>query len=289
MVSQKTSQIISEAECKHCCEAQIRRLGVLLNTDTAQVLEAFEKEFSKGEIKSAPEYAEFIFNAFNEKTGVDDPYKAIKAESNREAVRLMPTVEQLVGQKYSGLQKLIETSIVGNMIDYGAFHEVKIEEFVKTSIAAPYFRFDIKPFEKDLAHAKTILYIADNAGEIFFDVPLLRYMKSMGKEIHFAVRGAPIINDVTLEDAECANIKDLAHVLSTGAKIPGIVMGKCSDKFKKIFYSVDLVISKGQGNFETLYSYGEKPKKLYFLFVVKCKPVAQHIGAKLHDKVLMKA
>lgn len=289
MMTRGRSQIISQDECKKCCEAQVRRLGALLNTDVTRILEILEREFEKGDIKSAPEYAEFIFNAFSEKTGIEDPYRGIKRESNREAIRLMPMVENMIGKRYSGLHGLVETAIVGNMIDYGAFHEINIEEFVTKAISAPYFRFELDQFEKDLKSSKTILYIADNAGEIFFDIPLLRHMKSLGKQIHFAVRGAPIINDVTLEDAEFANIKEHAAVISTGAKIPGVVMSKCSEEFQEFFYKADLVISKGQGNFETLYSCDKKPKNLYFLFVVKCKPVARLIGARVHDKVLAKA
>ena len=88
--------MICKDACKKCCRDQIQRLAELLNTDAEPVLEAFDKEFEKGEIKTAPEYAEFIFNAFNEKTGVDDPYKDIKIESNLEATLVLLSVSNIV-------------------------------------------------------------------------------------------------------------------------------------------------------------------------------------------------
>lgn len=281
--------MISTKECKECCLDQIKRLGIILDIDPKPVLDEFEKEYTKGEIKTAPEYAEFIFNEFSKITGIDDPYRDIKKESNKEALRLLPMVHDFISKKYSGLTYSIETAIVGNMIDYGAFKEVNIEEFIKAALSAPYFRFDIEAFKKDLESSKTILYIADNAGEIFFDVTLLKHIRDMGKSIYFAVRGAPIINDVTHEDATFADIHECASIISTGAKIPGIVMSKCSKEFEEIFYKADMIISKGQGNFETLYISKPRQEKLYYLFVVKCKSVAELISAKINDKVLMKA
>jgi len=278
--------MISQKECRACCLDQIRRLADILGTDQSQVLQAFEAELKKSSTKTAPEYAELIFNAFKELTGVEDPYKDIKNNSNIEAVRLLPVVEKEVSKKLSGIQKLIEMAIIGNIIDYGAFKEVHIEDLIRATISAPYFKYHIKALEKDLAKSKNILYITDNAGEIIFDAALLKHLHKNGKNITLAVRSEPIINDATHVDALFAGLHKFAQVISTGTKIPGIITKRCSPEFVKALYDADLVISKGQGNFETLYIEPHKPKKLYYLFVVKCQTVAKLIGANVKDKVL---
>jgi len=261
----------------------------MLGVDPGPVLELVEKEFKKGNIKTAPEYAELIFRTFHEHTGILDPYEKIKQESTYEAQRLLPMVEKHAGERFVGLQKLIEMAIVGNMIDYGAFHDISIEDFITHALNAPYFKLDLEDFTKDLESSKKILYIADNAGEIVFDALLIEKFKKMEKDICVAVRGEPIINDVTYDDAVNAGIDKFARIISTGARIPGIVIDKCSEEFVKEFYSADLVIAKGQGNFETLYFEPKRPKKLYYLFVVKCNSVAKLIGANIKEKVLMKS
>lgn len=282
--------MISPQDCKECCIDQIRRLAILLGTDQAQVLKAFEDDFAKGELKTAPEYAEFIFHEFSKLTGIDDPYKEIKESSNIEAQELIVDIESELSKKFSGLRKFIELAIVGNVIDYGAFREVHISKFINEALSASYFKFDIEALEKDLNEATTVLYIADNAGEIIFDRLLLEYIHSLGKKITVAVRGGAIINDVTFIDAEFAKLHEFAEIISTGSRIPGILLKKCSKEFVQNYTEADLVISKGQGNFETIYCMEKlKPKKLYYLFVVKCQTVAALLGAVVKDKVLMKS
>ncbi len=282
--------MISPKDCKECCIDQIRRLAILLGTDQAKVLKAFEEDFAKGELKTAPEYAEFIFHEFRKLTGIDDPYKDIKESSNIEAQELIVDISAEISKKFSGLRKFIELAIVGNVIDYGAFKEVHISKFISEALSASYFKFDIEALEKDLNEAKTVLYIADNAGEIIFDRLLLEYIHSLGKKITVAVRGGAIINDVTFIDAEFAKLHDFAKIISTGSRIPGILLKKCSKEFVQNYTDADLVISKGQGNFETIYCMEKvKPKKLYYLFVVKCQTVATLLGAVVKDKVLMKS
>jgi damage-control phosphatase, subfamily I len=281
--------MISPEDCKECCIAQIRRLAILLNTGHEQVLKAFEEDFAKNKLKTAPEYAELIFSEFSKLTGIDDPYKEIKENSNIEAQKLIVGIEAELSKKLSGLKKFIELAIVGNIIDYGAFKEVHIGKFIDEALCASYFKFDIEELEKDLSEPKTVLYIADNAGEIIFDRLLLEYLHSLGKNITVAVRGGPVINDVTVIDAEFAKLNDFAEIISTGSRIPGILLKQCSKGFVQNYMETDIVISKGQGNFETLcYMEKQKPKKLYHLFVVKCQTVARLIGAQVSDKVLMK-
>lgn len=281
--------MIEAKACKECCLDQIRRLGELLNTDPGPIRAAFEKAFNANLLRTAPEYAELIFAEFEKQTGIKDPYKNIKDYSNSEAQRLEPVIHKILETKMDGLRYFIELAIIGNMIDYGAFADVEIEHFIHHAIQSPYFKFDFEEFEKDLASSKTILYIADNSGEIIFDAKLLKHLHDAGKKTYLAVRGGPIINDITKEDAVLAGVDKFATIISTNNKIPGIIMGRVSKEFKDLYYNVDMVISKGQGNFETLYTGNNKRDKLYYLFVIKCRPVAELLDAKVTDKVLMRA
>ncbi len=287
--------MISPKQCQDCCISQVKRLGDLLDTDHCKILEIVEKTFKKDNLEFAPEYAELIFELFEKQTGIKDPYKKIKELSNQEATRLEPIVEKMLAHKMTGLRYFIELAIVGNMIDYGAFEDVNIEDFILNAIDAPYFKCEFDEFKGDLNSSKSILYLADNAGEIVFDAKLLQHLHKLGKKIYLAVRGGPIINDVTMQDALFCGLDKYTEVISTGNSIPGIIMNRIDPKLKELMYSVDMIISKGQGNFETLYIQdGEGKnllglKKLYYLFVIKCPPVANLIGAKVRDKALLKS
>lgn len=287
--------MISPKDCRDCCIRQTKRLGELLKANPSEILRALEKSFKKEELQFAPEYAELIFKLFEEQTGVNDPYKEIKRTSNQEAMRLEPIVENILAEDLTGLRYFIELAIIGNMIDYGAFDDVNIEEFIHHAIKAPYFKFEFDSFKQDLSTSNSILYLADNAGEIVFDAKLIQHLSEQGKKVYLAVRGGPIINDVTIDDAVFCGLDRFAEIVSTGNRIPGIIMNRIDPKLKELMYSVDMVISKGQGNFETLYIQdGEGKnllglKKLYYLFVIKCPPVANMIGGKVRNKALLKS
>ncbi len=218
-----------------------------------------------------------------------DPYKKVKDQSNRRAMELYPTLKEKVAQSEDRLLTAVELAIAGNVIDYAAKNNLNIEKEIQEILTGSFlaekknvFEYDL--FRKELAEAKTILYVADNAGEILFDRVLIEEI-SLGREITFAVRDKPILNDATREDAVFCGIDKIARVISSGVDAPGTVLEYCSDEFLKIFKAADMVISKGQGNYEAL---SEAPRKIYFLFKVKCPVIARHSGARMGDIVLKK-
>lgn len=280
--------MISKETCTECCRKQIIKLAEILNTSHSDIMDSFNKKLKEKVYNYAPEYAQFIFEKFREKTNIIDPYKEIKEKSNSEARILIPKIKETLSKKPE-LEALVELSIIGNMIDYGAFDKVDIKTYINNALNAPFFKFDIREFEMDIKKAKKILYIVDNAGEIIFDLSLLNFLKN--KEVTIATRKIPIINDVTYEDAIKLNIENV-NIIHNGNGIPGTLLDKTTDVFLNEFYGSDLVISKGQGNFETLfmqYKDLEQKPNLYYLFVVKCLPVAKLINANVNDKVLMRA
>jgi len=129
--------------------------------------------------------------------------------------------------------------------------------------------------------AKSILYLADNAGEIVFDRLLIEQLPR--ERVTVAVRGAPILNDVTWVDATTVGVDTLVKVIDNGSDAPGTVLADCSDAFQKQFAEADLIISKGQGNFETL---SDSPENIFFLFKAKCPVVADQVGCPVGTQVL---
>ena len=136
-------------------------------------------------------------------------------------------------------------------------------------------------FKKEGAAAESILYLADNAGEIVFDKILI---EQLGPEkIKLAVKGGPVINDATIEDVEETGLTDLVRVISNGNDAPGTILGLCSEEFRHSFEEADLIIAKGQGNYESLSDFD---KNIFFLLKAKCPVVANHLGCEVGSTVL---
>ena len=235
---------------------------------------------------SPPILAQKIHRRLREETGVADPYKEQKKEHNKLALRLLPDLRKDVEKSDDPLISAAHFAIAGNIIDLGAkngLDENEILQAVEHATEEP-LEGDIDSFRKAAREAKSILYIADNAGEIIFDRLLV---EQLGPErITLAVRGAPILNAALEEDARTAGLDQLVPIIGNGKEndVPGTDMDQCSDEFCALFDSADLIISKGQGNFETL---SNNPRRIFFLFKVKCPVIADVSGRPLNAHVLM--
>ena len=228
-----------------------------------------------------PLMARFIQRIVKEITGVSDPYYSIKKKYNDFALDLYPELEKKV--KSSFFETAVRLCIAGNIIDFGTHNRVgkkKVLDTIRESLTMD-INGAVKPFKDASQKAKKILWIADNAGEIVFDKLLLDKMDQ--DKIVYAVRGGPTQNDATFADAEYTGITQMVNVIDTGAAIPGVILKYCSDRFKKYYDQADMIISKGQGNFETL-DYTDP--RIFFLFKAKCPVVARYAGCRLNDIVI---
>jgi len=214
--------------------------------------------------------------------GVPDPFAEAKRRANREALGLLPRLREQAARAEDPLAFLLRLSASGNTADLGAQTTF---DLVAAAAGAeePWGRFDYELFLARLSSAKTILILADNAGEIAFDRLLCEELTRLGKRVTVAVRGAPTLNDATLEDAMEVGLPEVAEVITTGADHPGVLLSKCSQDFRRRFQEADLVISKGMGNFEGL---SDEPGPIFFLFKAKCAPVAQELGVEVGELVL---
>ena len=257
----------------------------LVHKEIMNDLAAKVPEFSLG--LTPPEIAREISKLVTKRCGAGDPYKRLKDQSNRRAMELYPELKKEVAQSGDRLLAAVELAIAGNVIDYGAKNTLNVDEEVQKLLAGDFpsgrdGTFEFEKFRQDLSRAKTVLYLADNAGEIVCDRIFIEEF-SEGREVIFAVRDKPALNDALIEDAVFCGIDKVARVISSGVDSPGTVLKYCSDEFLKIFKEADLVISKGQGNYEALTNAG---RKIYFLFKVKCPVIAGHSGSTLGDIVL---
>ena len=214
-----------------------------------------------------------------------DPFIAEKKESNENALELLPKVMKMIDP--DNIHDLLILSSAGNIIDTGIIFEYDIEhtinETIKHGFSVDYF----KTFKKKLENSHTVLYLGDNCGEIVFDMPVVRFLADLGKQVYYAVKSAPILNDALLEDALFAGIDKYAQIIETGSGYLGVSPENSSPEFMEILNAADLIISKGQANFESLDEYPGASGHIFFILKIKCDRVADLIeGSKFGDSVL---
>lgn len=214
-------------------------------------------------------------------TNHNDPYKKVKSESIQKALELYPKLVQMVENSSHKLKTAVELCIAGNVIDFGPSNKHDIELAVQQVVEKEksYFYFD--EFSKELNNARTVLVLGDNAGETVFDRLL---MEQVDKKYYYSVKGEAVLNDAIYEDAVSSGIDQVAEIIDNGSPMSGTALPRCSTEFKDIFYSADMVISKGQANFETL---ADEKRRIFFLFKVKCMLLCRKHGLPLNEFVLL--
>jgi len=243
-----------------------------------------------------PEIARTIYHIVSKETGREDPYLRLRLRSTKQALKLYSKLNKYVSNSRDWLRAGIQVAGAGNVIDFGAksagyitnhvtnFMRGKITLNQPQSIAAA----DLLNLRKNIASAKNMLYLGDNAGETVFDRVLIEECKRRFPklEIVYAVKAKPIINDALEKDAIEAGLDKSARIMSTGCDTPGVIIKYASAQFRKMFSAADLVIAKGQGNFESL---GECRRPIYFIFLIKCSVVADQLNRKVGSVVLVRS
>lgn len=215
-----------------------------------------------------------VHRVIREVTGSEDPYLPAKLEATETALALLPEIEECVRQSADPFLSAVKLAIAGNIIDLGFnnHHEIDVPRALREALGHPIDETAVGELRAAIAAARSVLFLADNAGEIVFDRPLL---EEIGAErLTVVVRGAPIINDATLDDARRSGLTDRYRVIENGAATPGTWLAECSAEFAAEFERAEVVIAKGQGNFETL---GSGPREVFFLFIAKCRSVASEM------------
>jgi uncharacterized protein with ATP-grasp and redox domains len=250
-----------------------------------KVLDEIAKELPQIPLNSSPpEMGRKIHKIVQRIAGSSDPYKKIKDKYNKIALRLYPKLREITRKTKDPLLMSIRVAIAGNIIDFGVNTHIDIEQEIKQILKQDFAIFDYIPFKKALEYTDELLYLADNCGEVAFDRILIELITdALNKKVTYVVREKPIINDATIEDALFCGIDKVARIISSGSDGPGTFLSLATNEFRSYFNRAKLIISKGQGNYETL---SEEDKPIFFLLKAKCPVIAKDLGCKAGDIVL---
>ncbi len=214
----------------------------------------------------------------------DDPYYELKQQFNRLALKMCAELEERVRTSEDSLETAVRLAIAGNIIDLGvktSIAESEIEKVIKDCLIVDFDKRQIEDFKNAANQAERILYLADNAGEIIFDTLLIEQLPM--EKVTVVVKGKPVINDATMEDAEFAGLTEKVKVIDNGSDAPGTILESCSEEFRQRFAQADLIIAKGQGNYETL---NDIDKNIFFLLKAKCPVIAKHLDCEIGTIIL---
>jgi len=224
-----------------------------------------------------PEAGQLIHRIIREEMKERDPYSKLKERSTKRALELAGRIKKTITGSKDPFETAVRFSIAGNIMDFGMRSEWDEKHIMASFEKAEREAIDSKAVEKlylDIKNAKTVLVLGDNAGETVFDRLLIETFPG-NADVFYAAKGSAVINDATADDAKQAGIDKVAKILSNGVDSSGTLLNKCSEEFMTVFNRADVVIAKGQGNFETL---NEAPRRIYFLLQVKCAVIADFYG-----------
>lgn len=255
----------------------------------ANVIKEAAKEILHADISKPPAYTTtFLHRRIRELLG-RDPFEEVKSRYNQITLSLYPELKKIIQGSENSLMTAIRLSIAGNVIDFGIFTSVDIKGTIQKALSEPLAVDDFLPFKQALTKNQEILYLLDNAGEIVFDRLLIEEFIQMGIRVKAVVKGYPVLNDSTFKDAVQAGLLDICEVIDNGSDCIGTIIEMTSEEFRKEFDLASFIVSKGQGNFETLdYQFGTflNTKKICYLFQSKCDVVSRELGLPLGSMLL---
>jgi uncharacterized protein with ATP-grasp and redox domains len=277
-------------DCIPCFQRQALQ-AVRFISDDEELNEKVLREVTKTLLKSnwdltPPELAHEVHRIVKSLTHEKDPYREVKKESNDLVLKMYPALKAKVEASRDPLRTAVRLAIAGNIIDFGPLQGFNLEETVKEVLKKKFAIDDYEKLKEKLKVAETLLFFTDNAGEISFDKLLVEtFLETRNlKKIRFVVKGGPIINDATLEDAKYVGLCDLpnAEFLTMGNGEAGTGPERRSQTVKRWIQNHDLVISKGQGNYEGL----SEHNGLFFLLMAKCPVIASDLNVEVGDIIL---
>ncbi|OPX31568.1 MAG: hypothetical protein B1H09_02585 [Gemmatimonadaceae bacterium 4484_173] len=221
-----------------------------------------------------PEIARLVHHAVKQEISSSDPYREAKLESTKQALKMLPKLRRLIDSSKDPMDTAIRLAIAGNIMDLGVVENFgDLDNTIERVLEQPFAINHTEELKSRLSAADHLLYIADNTGETVFD---RAFIERLNIPVVYAVRGVPVLNDATVQDAEEAGLHTVADILPNGSDAPGTILELCSDQFKETFGKAPVVIAKGQGNYESLSDAGSK---VFCLLQVKCPVIAEDIGA----------
>lgn len=230
--------------------------------------------------RTAPYLVAKVMRLLREETGIEDIYYKEKQFFTKKLMQMEDEIEKIVDTSEDRILNGLKIALAGNIIDFGVFDDVDygfVKKIIDEAFHVEFKEDTLLNFKKSLERSKKLIYIGDNTGEIVFDKIFIKKIRDQypDLEIHFSVRGEPILNDSTTEDALMVGMDKYANILSSGSDLPGTDLLEVSDEFKKVFKEADLVLSKGQGNFESLPGCCHN---VYYLLLCKCDLLTKQLN-----------
>jgi damage-control phosphatase, subfamily I len=230
--------------------------------------------------RNSPDLAREIHQIIKNVTRVKDPYYKIKSRDLKAAKELYIFLSEFMKKKDGSIYWALKIAATGNNIDAAIHQNIDVKKCVERELEKEFTICDLNIFENKLKTASNILIIGDNAGETVFDKILIENMPKI--PVIYGVRSEPILNDTTKKEAYESGLGEVSTIVSTGCNAPGTILEDCSKEFMDIYNRADIIISKGQGNFEAL---SEKKGNLFFLLKAKCPMIADKLSVYLNNYV----
>lgn len=281
-------------ECGACMLRQAREAIDLATDDPNLKIETVNEVFKfladnfKVEA-SSNKIGSNMHRIIKKKTKCYDPYIKEKRIGNQIAIDLFDKVERILKEDDS-LENYVKIAIIGNILDFGGLGlDIDFEKMMNESLNKDLAINHIEDLQKAIENADSLLYLADNTGEIVFDKLLIEKLKEYDLDITVAVKEKPILNDACMEDAIAIGLDKLANLVTTGTDSVGVVYDDLSPEFKEIFDSHNFIISKGLGNYEGLTEISLQNKDVFYLFSAKCSAIAKDSNVREGSNVLLKS
>ena len=279
------------SKCMCCLVNQQERLIENLKDEekkTAFMREAMALLGSSRPEHNAPWMGALLTELREKYYGKDHNIAHMKREFNQLLLQMEPELEKEIQKSQNTLKEAIRYARIGNYIDFSAVEHVTKEEFLELFRREDDQLDDMEYGQlcRELGQASRLLYIMDNCGEIVLDKIVIRELKKAYPGLHITamVRGEDAINDATLEDAEMVGITKEVPVITNNSSIQGVIYSKLTEEGKKVLDSADLILAKGQGNFESLHGCG---KNIYYLFLCKCQHFSRQFGVERFQGMLI--
>ncbi len=273
--------------CVNCIFSQALRVCQTLHVDEATSKKVLDRVACMVPTwrmeETPPQVAAGVYPAIGKIVGKEDIYRDYKAEATRRAKKLLPAVEAAIEKSPDRFVAALKAAVAGNVIDLAATQIFDLEDEVKKVFHTPFAIDDSEALRERLLQARFVLVIGDNAGEHIFDKRMMQELKTLFPQIQlgYVVRGRPIINDVTMQEAQAAGIDEIAQIIDSGVDTPGLDLARASEDFLRRYEAADVILAKGMGNYESLDDASTRPT--WFLLKVKCDVVAASLGKEVGD------
>ncbi len=274
-------------ECIPCYLKQAHSAITAVISDEAEVdrlMKRIVPHLSETRLQLTPaENSTIILKKVNKLLNTDDPFYRQKRQCNRIALQWEGELDSYMEGSSDRLKTAIKLSVVGNVIDLGIKEKVDIKASFEAIFAEGFTLDDSEHLIDQIRGGrKKILFIGDNAGEIVFDKVLVRELLGCENEVAYVVKGGPILNDALMEDAREVGMNRLCRVIDTGSDWVGVVEKQSSPEFMRAYHEADIIVSKGQGNYETL---TEMKKEVFHILKAKCDVVARALSVRRGEMV----